>query len=104
MVPTPAGLEMHLRTAVLIEVLDEIEQVIGKAASNGLRTLLIDAKEARLVTCEVALFALSFEIDSPQIIPIREAEAIHRRDIVLVQWGEITTELDELQPLYAPVG
>lgn len=90
---------MHVNTAALIEMLDEIEAVIGKADSKALRMLLIHGKGMRLVACEIALFALNFEIDSPQITPMREAEAIHRRDIVVVQWGEIMTELDELNEL-----
>jgi hypothetical protein len=88
---------MHMDTVALIEMLDEIEPVIGKADSNILRRLLIGAKEARLVACQIALLGLNFEIDSPQTKPMRKAEAIRRRDIVLVQWGEIMTELDELQ-------
>jgi hypothetical protein len=86
-----------METKALIEKLDELERAVGEVDSKRLRTLLIDAKQERLVVCEIALFALNFEIDFPQITPVREAEAIHRRDTVLVQWGEIMTELDELQ-------
>jgi hypothetical protein len=88
---------MHADTIALMEMLDEIERVIGKADSNMLRTLLSDAKEARLIVCEVALFALNFEIDSPQITPMRKGEAIHRRDTALIQWGEIMTDLAEFR-------
>ncbi len=87
---------MRLETRALIEQWDEIERVVGKVYSQIFRTLLINAKEERLVVCEIALSALNFEIDSPQITPMRKAEAIHQRDTVLVQWGEIMTELSIL--------
>jgi hypothetical protein len=88
---------MHADTIALIEMLDEMERVLGKADSNMLRALLSVAKEARLVACEIALFALNFEIDSPQITPVRKAVAIHRRDTALIQWGEIMTDLAEFR-------
>ena len=88
---------MHAETVALIKMLDQMEPFIGKADSNMLRALLSVAKEARLVACEIALFALNFEIDSPQITPVRKAVAIHRRDTALIQWGEIMTDLAEFR-------
>ncbi|MGO9619728.1 MAG: hypothetical protein ACLPH3_23980 [Terracidiphilus sp.] len=61
------------------------------------RLMLIDNLEAQLVVRELERVGLNFEIDSPQIVPERKAEAIARRDVVLVEWGEIMTELEELR-------
>ena len=83
---------MHAETIALIKMLDQMEPFIGKADSNMLWTLLIDAKAERRAACEITLFALNFEIDSPQITPMRKAEAIHQRDTMLIQWGEIMTD------------
>jgi hypothetical protein len=88
---------MHAETVALIKMLDQMEPFIGKADSNMLWTLLIDAKAERRAACEITLFALNFEIDSPQITPMRKAEAIHQRDTMLIQWGEIMTDLDEFR-------
>lgn len=53
--------------------------------------------EARLVLCEMRRASLNFEIDSPQIIPVRRVEALAERDQVLVEWGVVMTMLEELK-------
>jgi hypothetical protein len=61
------------------------------------RILVLDNLEAQLVVHEIERVGLNFEIDSPQVTPERKAEAIARRDTVLIEWGEIMTELEELR-------
>jgi hypothetical protein len=53
--------------------------------------------EARLVVAEMERVGLEFELRSPQITPERKAEAIARRDAVLIEWGEIMTKLEDLR-------
>ena len=61
------------------------------------RILRIDNLEALLVLYEIARVGFNAEIDSPQTTPERKAEAIARRDNVLIEWGETITELDDLR-------
>lgn len=62
-----------------------------------LRRLYISNLKALLGVGEVERAALNFEIDSPQITPQRRAEAIARRDAVMIAWGERITELQQLE-------
>jgi hypothetical protein len=61
------------------------------------RLLRIDNLEALLILCEIEHAGLNFEIDSPQAAPQRRAEAIAQRDAVIIKWGRIMTELEELR-------
>ena len=58
---------------------------------------LLSNLEARLVVAEIERVGLNFELGSPQITPERRAEAIARRDAVLVEWGETMTKIEELR-------
>jgi hypothetical protein len=60
---------------------------------------LVTNLEARLQVSEIERVALNFEIGSPQITLERKAEAIARRDVVLIEWGEIMTRLEELRQI-----
>ncbi len=62
-----------------------------------LRRLRINKLKAELGVGEIERVALNFELGSPQITPRRKAEAIARRDAVMVEWGERMTELQELE-------
>jgi hypothetical protein len=53
--------------------------------------------EARLVVSEIERVGLNFELGSQQITPERRADAIARRDAVLIEWGETMTKLEELR-------
>lgn len=61
------------------------------------RLLRLDNLEALLVLREIERVGLNFEIDSQKITPERKAEAIARRDEVLIEWGETLTELEDLR-------
>ena len=69
--------------------MDEFDQI---------RSLLhIDNLKALLVLSEIERVGLNFEINSPQITPERKAEAIARRDAVMIEWARRMTELQELE-------
>ena len=58
---------------------------------------LLSSLEARLVVAEMERVGLEFELRSPQITPERKADAIARRDAVLIEWGGIMTILEDLR-------
>lgn len=62
-----------------------------------LRRLYIGKLKALLGVGEIERVALNFELGSPKITAQRKAEAIARRDAVMVEWGERMTELAELE-------
>lgn len=62
-----------------------------------LRRLRINELKALLGLSEIERVALNFEIDSPQITSERKAEAIARRDAVMIEWAQRMTELTELE-------
>ena len=69
--------------------MDEFDQI---------RSLLrIDNLKALLVLSEIERVGLNFEINSSQITPERKAEAIARRDAVMIEWARRMTELQELE-------
>ncbi len=63
---------------------------------EALRRYLADSLEARLVLCEFRRTGLDSVLDSPFITPKARAEAMAERDAVLIEWGEVMTELAEL--------
>jgi hypothetical protein len=65
---------------------------------------LVSNLEARLQVFEIERIALNFELGSSQITPERKAEAIARRDAVLIEWGETLTKLEELRQLLPQTG
>jgi hypothetical protein len=79
----------------------EISKFHQEFAIYALEAFLADLLEARLVVCEMERTLLIFEIDSPETTPERRAEAIARRDAVIVHWGELMTELCDLRPASA---
>jgi hypothetical protein len=60
---------------------------------------LLSNLEALLVVCEIERVGLNFELRSPLITPERRAEAIARRDALLIEWGETMTKLEELRQI-----
>lgn len=81
---------------------------IGRCATIGVQMreieiaqcqFLVTNLEARLQVSEIERVSLNFEIGSPQVTPERKAEAIARRDAVLIEWGEIMTKLEELRQI-----
>ncbi len=67
---------------------DEIVRIV--------RRLNIERLQALLGVGEIERVGLNFEIDSPQITPQRKAEAMARRDAVMIEWAQRMTELAEL--------
>ena len=66
-----------------------------------IRRLQISTLKAQLVLREIERVALNAEIDSPHTSPERRMEATARRDISLIEWGEIMTELAEIHGIHA---
>ena len=65
------------------------------------RRLQISTLKAQLVLREIERVALNAEIDFPNTSPERRVEATARRDISLIEWGEIMTELSEIHGIHA---
>lgn len=59
--------------------------------------LRLDNLRAMLVLSEIERVGLDFEIDPSQTTPERKAEAIARRDAVMIEWARRITELQELE-------
>jgi hypothetical protein len=71
--------------------------VLDMSDFDLLRKLYTTHLLARVRLCEIWRVSLNTEIDSPQITPERKAEAISERDQVIVEWGKIMTELEDLK-------
>lgn len=57
--------------------------------------LIIQNLAAILAVQEIELAGLNFAIDSQLSSPEEKAEAIARRDAVIVEWGKTMTELED---------
>jgi len=67
--------------------------------AEALRTNLIDQLEARLILCEFRRVGLNSVIDSPFVAPEDRNQAILERGAVLIEWGEVMTQLHELKEM-----
>jgi hypothetical protein len=64
--------------------------------AEGLRNILRVNLEARLVLCEIRRASANFELESPFMIPKKQAELVKMRDAALIEWGVVMTELEAL--------
>lgn len=76
----------HLERQILM---DQIGEILLQLKTTEL--------EAQLALREIARIALTHEIEDLEKDPLHKREAELRRDRVLVEWGEIMTELQELR-------
>lgn len=67
------------------------------ALSDAHRQILRENFEARLVLCEMRRTSLNLQIDACLLTPEDRAKLEVLRDLVLVEWGEVMTELENLK-------
>jgi hypothetical protein len=59
--------------------------------------LKISELEALLVLCEIERLGLNREIEDPETTFCKRSDAERRRDRVIVEWGQIMTQLHDLR-------